>query len=221
MYNLVLKDMLHLKRYLLMSPLIVVFAMAALHNMSGVVLTASTVAIAYTSMIQACMRDDKNGSDLMLNSLPLRRRDIVLAKYFSIFVYVGVGFVSYVVVWAIMRELGMEVSKTSLMGLVGTLASVVVLSSVYFPLYFKLGYAKSNMFGTLMFFLYFFGQSLVIRLARDLVARTELGDRLSTLVAWVNGMSAWLAPLLLLLLVFVVMFVSYRFSLRFYGSREF
>lgn len=221
MYNLILKDVFHIKRYLWVAPAYAIFAMIALHSMKGVVLTASTVGIAYTFMLQACNRDDKNKSDLMLNSLPLLRRDIVLAKYFSIFIYAAVGMVSYYLVWAIMKGLGMQVSEITLLGLVGTLACVVTLSSIYFPLYFKLGYMKSNMFGMMIFFLFFFGPSLAARFVADFVVGTEFGKYIISFFAGINRQSVWSVPVLLLLMILVVMLVSYRISLRYYANREF
>lgn len=221
MYNLILKDVFHIKRYLWLVPAYALFAIFALRSVEGMVLTGSTVGIAYTFMLQACLRDDKNKSELFLNSLPLLRRDIVLAKYFTVFVYTGVGLAAYCLVWAIMKGIGVQVGKITLVGLVSTLACVVVLSSIYFPLYFKLGYSKSNMVGMLVFFGFFFGPGLVARFVANFVVGSKLGESVLSFFAGISNQSAWLVSVLLFLLVLVVMLVSYRLSLRFYATREF
>lgn len=85
MVNLLWKDILILKRFLWLAPLYGFFALFVFRSMPGGALGAGTVGVTYMLMSQAITLDDKNKSDVMLNSLPLRRKDIVLAKYLSVF----------------------------------------------------------------------------------------------------------------------------------------
>ena len=45
----------------------------------------------YFFLITANMEDEKNKSEILLNSLPVSRSCIVLAKYLSVFVYIIIG----------------------------------------------------------------------------------------------------------------------------------
>src|SRR5665647_5605 len=95
MVNLVWKDLLILKRSLWLAPLYAFFAVFAFKAMPDGGLSAATVAVTYMLMFQAFTLDNKNNSEIMLNSLPLIRKDIVLAKYLSVFLYAAFGILSF------------------------------------------------------------------------------------------------------------------------------
>ena len=101
MVKLVWKDLLILKRYLWVAPLYGIFAFFAFRTMPDGGLSAATVAVTYMFMLQSITQDDKNMSEIMLNSLPLRRRDIVLAKYLSVFLYASLGILSFLLAQAV------------------------------------------------------------------------------------------------------------------------
>src|SRR5665647_780924 len=153
MVNLVRKDLLILKRYLWLAPLYGFFALYTFRTMPGGALSVGTVVVTYMLMLQAITQDDKNNSEIMLNSLPLRRKDIVLAKYISGFLYATLVILLFLVAQTVVTVMGISISitKISLEGIAGALIAMALLISFYFPIYFKFGYLRSRIVGTILF----------------------------------------------------------------------
>ena len=136
MANLVWKDILILKRYLWLAPLYGFFALFFFRSMPGVGLSAGSVMVTYMLMLQAFTLDDKNHSEIMLNSLPLRRRDIVLAKYLSVFLYAALVILFFLLAQGGVTVIGIPISITqiSLEEIAGALVAMTVFISIYFPI---------------------------------------------------------------------------------------
>ena len=115
MFKLVWKDFLILRKVLWYAPIYSFIMAFAFSNTSAGALSASTIVVSYMLMIQACARDEKNKSEIMLNSLPLRRRDIVLAKYLSVFPYAILGILSYLLTQGAVSVTGIPITTLSFM----------------------------------------------------------------------------------------------------------
>lgn len=227
MFNLVWKDLLIIKRFLWYAPVYGLIMVFALSNMNGgAIISGVTVGISYVLMLQACAQDDKNKSEIMLNCLPLYRRDIVLAKYLSIFFYAALGILSVFLGQSVVSVTGIPVhiSKISLEGIASALIATIGLISIYYPVYFKLGYLRSNIVGMIMFFAAFF----VFPLLGSLIRRVMMGIPYPALQAILRGLEGWLQTQAdwqiasyLVLLALTIMLASFRLSLRFYTKREF
>lgn len=229
MYNLVWKDLLILKRYLWLAPLYGFSAFFVFRTMPGGALSAAIVVVSYMLASQACARDDKNKSEIMLNSLSLRRQDIVLAKYLSVYLYAALAILSFLLAQNIVSVTGITVpiSQISLEGISGALLATVVLMSIYFPLYFKFGYLRSRMVGMILFFACFFFLPMAFALTvhglggvgnlalRNIVAIMQ------RIMGWLQTQSDWKIASYLLALDLILMAASVRLSLRFYTRREF
>lgn len=235
MLNLVLKDYRILKRYLWIAPIygfcgLFAFSLA----MGDSTLIATTVGATFMLMERACDLDARNNSEIIMNSLPLRRRDIVLAKYLSVFPYAALAILSFILAQVVVSVTGMPVlgvfgplSNFSLEKFMGAMVAVIVLISFYYPIYFKLGYQRSKWAGiTLFFFLVFF-----IPLSGHLLAG-EYGvvsnpillniiDILERLGSWQQTQADWQIASYMLVLALILMSASARLSMRFYARREF
>lgn len=224
MLKLVWKDFLILRKVLWYAPLYSCgMAVAFSNSASAVALSASTIGISYMLMIQACARDERNKSEIMLNSLPLRRRDIVLAKYLSIFPYAILGILAYLFTQGVVYVTGIPINigSLSLEGVIGVLVAMMGMISIYFPVYFKLGYLRSNIVTTVLFLGFFF---LIIALIghglqgiNNPVAKNVLGGAAN----WLQTQGDWQIGSSLIALVLIVMAASFSLSLRFYSKREF
>lgn len=235
MLNLVWKDFKILNRFLWLAPIYGFCGLFAFSfAMEGAALSATTVGVTYILMDQACALDTKNISEIMLNSLPLRRRDIVFAKYLSVFLYAAVAILSFVFAQGVVSVTGIPVlgvpapiTQISWQELGGALVAMVVLISFYYPFYFKLGHQRSKWAGmTLFFFLVFF-----IPLAGDLIAGEFGAVHNSTLLYiialigrlgyWQQTQTDWQIAGYILVFALILMVASARLSLRFYTRREF
>lgn len=228
MFNLVWKDLLLLKRYLWLASLYVVFALFVFRTMQGGALSAATVGATYMLMVQAITLDDKNKSEIMLNSLPLRRRDIVLAKYLSVFLYAALTVVVFRIAQGVVSITGIPIpiGRMSLEGISEALVAMTVLMSIYFPVYFKFGFLRSRMVGMILFFACFFSVPMLVSLTvhggggignpalRYMIVFMQRG------ASWLQNRADWQIASYLLALVMILMTASARLSLRFYTRRE-
>ena len=229
MYNLVWKDLLIMKRYLWLVSIYVLFALFVFRTMPGGALSAATVGATYMLMVQVIIQDDLNKSEIMLNSLPLRRQDIVLAKYLSVFLYATFVILSYLLAQGVVSVTGIPIpiSQISLEGISGALASMAVLISIYFPIYFKFGYLRSRMVGMILFL----ACLLFLPMAVDLTVHGLGGmsnPTLQNIVAitqefgnWLQTQADWQIASYLFALALVLVAASAHLSLRFYTRREF
>lgn len=229
MFNLVIKDLMILKKTLLYAVIYVIFAMFAFRYMEGGALSAATVGICYMLMIQACALDDKNGSEIMLNSLPLLRRDIVLAKYLSVFLYAVIAIVTFLLVQVMVSflEIPIQTASVSLEGIIGAVLAMALLISIYFPIYFKLGFVRSRMIGMILFFSCFFIVPMLVGLAVHGLEGSASPALQSTVlflqkaVVWLRALADYQIAGLLLALIVIITAISISLSLRFYANRDF
>jgi len=235
MLNLVLKDFRILKSYLWIALIygfsgLFAFSLA----MGDSTLNATTVGATYMLMERACDLDGRNNSEIIMNSLPLRRRDIVLAKYLSVFPYAALAILSFILAQVVVSVTGIPVlgvlgplSNISWVKFMGAVVAVIVLVSFYYPIYFKLGHQRSKWAGmTLFFFLVFFMPLSSYLLAGEYgVVRNpillNIIDLLGRLGRWQQTQADWQIASYMLVLALILMSASVRLSLRFYRKKEF
>ena len=230
MLNLVWKDLQILKRILLIAP---IYAFCGFFifsfTMKGGALSFITIIVTYTLLDRACDLDTRNNSEIILNSLPLCRKDIVLAKYISVFLYAAIAILSSVFAQEVasVTRIPAPISKISMEGIVGALVAMITFISFYYPIYFKLGYARIKWVGmilvlSLMFFIPI-GGSIIARGFGGVHYPILLNiiDLLERLGSWRQTQADWQISSYILILALILMSVSVRFSLRFYSKREF
>lgn len=222
MFNLVWKDIIVLRKTLWLAPIYGFLVVFIFNHMNGGALSAATVGTTYLLMIQACARDDKNKSEVMLNSLPLHRRDIVLAKYLSVFPYAALGILSYLLAQAAASLCGIQpdINKFSLESIMGALIAVIGMVSFYFPVYFKFGFIRSNMIGMIFFFGFFFGVG-IINSGLQKIHNHLAHDLILGITNWLQTQTDYLIAFYLLVLGLILIAGSILLSLTFYSSREF
>lgn len=146
MYNLILKDILIQKKIILLSFAYIVFFAIAMQGAGMVMYPTALTAITYMLVLTSCAYDEKNKADVMLNSLPLKRANIVLAKYLSIIVYIVIGTVAYWLITTLIALIGLpvKVHPISLEGLAGGLFAIGLINGVFYPFTLNLAILKLN-----------------------------------------------------------------------------
>jgi len=219
MLNLILKDLLVQKKSLLFALGYCFFLVFAFQSLQGAAPIAATVAVVYLLTQYSFTYEDKNKSETMLNSLPISRRDIVLAKYLSIFIYIGLAMVAYMfatlVVMAV--KIPVKVQFISLQGITITLFLVSLMASMYLPIIFKFGYLKAKMFNMVMFLLFFFIPMGVVSLYQRPEFTPSIDKILTSMVTW----SDWQIASLLIGIALLMLSISYYISVGVYYNREF
>lgn len=176
-----------------------------------------TVAISYLLIMGAVAHDEK--SNIILNSLPVKRSTIVLAKYVSIFVF-GLGALLCVgALGALLKAIGLPFPARYLdfTDVFAAFFSLGLVSALYLPFYYRFGYISSRVFHIIFFMLAFFGPSTIISLLQERYGQENLEQILNIL----SGLPGWQAMGILIALVLLVVLVSYQVSLRFYKRRDF
>jgi len=219
MVNLVAKELLLQKKQLLFGIAYILLFIFSFQSMGPAAASAGVVGFTYLLVMTSCAYDDKNKTDVMLNSLPIRRSSIVAAKYISVFVFLLMGMMVYVLLISIIKVVRVPVTVYPLTseGFVGGVFAVSFLAGIYLPIFFKVGYLKSRIFNFMLFFLFFFGAQFIVTVLQ------ENGD-----LAMVKGIADFfqnqgdiVIALTILTAALVLLSVSYAIALIFYKQREF
>lgn len=219
MLQLIVKDMLILKKTLLLGLFYIILMVVAMQSSGTAMLPAGVMALTYILVMTACAYEDKSKADVLLNSLPLGRSSIVMAKYLSVFVYAALGVIYYMLVTGIINAAGIPLRTYPVTpeGLGGALFAVSFIISIYFPAFFKMGYIRSKFINFIMFFVIFFG---IGAFAVAFNAETD-SALVSGIKEFLSGLSEFQAVAGLLAIILLLLAGSYLLSVRFYKSREF
>ena len=219
MYHLIKKDFIIQKRNLKLSILLLLFFSISFSSIGTAGLIYSIYAVSYFLASGASAIEDKNNSDMMLVSLPIRKQKIVLSKYISVYIFATYAIlVTYIIVFIErLFKLPFNVFSFTLEAIVLAVAGVTLLCSIAFPLIFKFGYLKAKMFNNILMLTLVFGTAA---LTNKLFLNIHYTGQ-QNLLQFFGGLSE-LEIIGLIMIPFLVIFIfSYFLSLIFYKNREF
>jgi len=219
MLNLIFKDILMQKRVLPYGILYIMIMIFAFQKVESNMFPASVMAFSYILVQSACAYDDKNKSDVMLNSLPISRSTIVGARYVSTFVFAAISIVTYTLLTGIIKalELPFKAYPVTLEGIMGALFALILITGIYFPVLFKLGYLKSKVVNFVLFFALFFGVTAFLPL---LISKND-GASSQEFLQFLSKQSDILVAVVLFAVMLLLFTISYMISLYIYRRREF
>lgn len=219
MLNLIIKDILVQKKSILFVIGYCFFLVFAFQSLEQAGPIAANIAVVYILLINSFAHEDKNKSEIMLNSLPISRRDIVFAKYLSIFVYMGIAILSYTSSSLLVKALRMPINVVilSLEGVITAFLIVALMSSIYLPIIFKFGYIKAKLFNLVMFLFFFFVPTIIVNLYNNPRYHHYFVNFFQEFVSWKN----WQIALLLIAFSLLILSISYSISVSIYKKREF
>ncbi len=224
MYNLFVKDFFLVKKHLWIA-VFYSFLIFFMFNGRGIesqtfVYTMGITMIGYTLIMYITAYDDKNNSDILLNSLPVSKFTIVLSRYLSIFIFSLIGAVSMIVAGAVLKSIGIIdlVRPMKLEDYIGALTALCTIGFIYLPIYYKIGYVKAKMFNLLLFAAIGFGIPMLINTLLSNVPKPLWIDES---VRFIISQSDLIIGIALLVFIFLLGIVSCFISLMFYKRREF
>ncbi|NLO97420.1 MAG: ABC-2 transporter permease [Peptococcaceae bacterium] len=219
MFNLVLKDLLVLKKNFLFGIVYILIMIVAFQQIGGSMLAASIVVFSYMMVQLACAYDEKNKADILLNSLPLNRSTIVIARYISTFIFTAISIVYYLLLSGLIKvlHLPLKVYPVSLEGILGALFALILVCGIYLPIFFKMGYIKSKLLNFVLFFGVFFGGAILLQ---ELITNKDQST-LQRVVQFLNEQSTMQVAVEISAVMILLLFISFMFSLRNYKKREF
>lgn len=219
MLNLIVKDILVQKKSILFALFYCFFLVFAFQSLEQAGPIAANIAVVYVLLTNSFAYEDKNKSDIMLNSLPISRKDIVLAKYLSIFVYMCLAILAYMSATLVVKALRIpiNIALLSLEGVTTAFLSVILMTSIYLPIIFKFGYIKAKLFNIAMFLLFFFVPTILLNIYNNPKYTQSINSFLEKLTSWQD----WQIASLLASLSLLLLFTSYSISVHIYRNREF
>jgi len=221
MFNLILQDLRKSKKIAYLLIIYTFILLYAFQSLGESAFIAIVVAIAYMLMSKACAPDHLNKSETLpdkseqtLSNSVTRQEDIVGAKYFAIFVYGLFGTGAYLFAVATFQLMGIAIKISSLdfMSIAIMFFALGTMASLYYPLYFKSGYAKSSKYGIIIFSFFFFTPPLILGLVHaEMTPQVGQG-----LLQWLQAQSPFTIGLALILLTLLILTSSYRYSVKVY-----
>lgn len=172
MYNLIIKDILVQKKTMLFAVLYSLFILIALGNpvFDGLIYMMGSMALACVYMMTAPVTEDKNKVDLVINSLPVKRSQVVAARYVSVLVFVALSLLIMQAAGLLLHLVPVEYfQKRFLNGwdIVVTYSGVILLASIYYPILYWLGSSFTRVFFMILFLLLFFAPANIAEYVRD------------------------------------------------------
>lgn len=161
MYNLIIKDFLLQKKlvsfYFIYAIVICFSAVKVPNGPAGFMYVFFIIICTYLSVMFSNQYEQKRDSEVILNSLPVNRNDIVLSKYLYIGVLIGLFSVSLSVISVIFSFIfnGNIDRIFHFSYLVIAFVVIGIVYSIYYPLYFKLGKTKIRLVTLFLYILMF------------------------------------------------------------------
>lgn len=219
MINLVLKDMLIQKRTFIICIFYSIFAVVVFSSafQSGGAYIFGVIGIVYMFTFYSNSYDDKNKCEMVLNSLPVNRKDIVTAKYLSVIVFTVIGVIYMVFAAFLLNSLALPISVQNIntSDIVMSIASAALMYSIFYPLYFKYGLTKLKMLNTILYLAFAFGPSMLLPYIKS--SNSEFIRWISIIV---NSSPGCIPEILLFAAAFLIILLSINISTYLYNQRD-
>lgn len=158
--------------------------------------------------------DDKSKSEIIINSFPIDRRDIVRGKYLTLILFIILG-AGIILLFTKIISVLFIVDKSMSASLWNALfvANIsLIFYSIYYPFYFKIGEGIRS-FNTILWILVLIGPSIISKFIGRINAIGYLDKILSLDINKLN--------IYLLVLSLIIFYISLQISKKIYLEREF
>lgn len=159
--------------------------------------------------------DTRNKTEIIINSFPINRSDIVRGKYLTLILYTIIICSILFLTSNILKELftKFQGSKSITMGNIIIVTNIVLLFySIYYPIYFKAG-EDMRTFNYILWFLVIVSPSLVKKLVEWIIKNDMLDEILSIDLNKIN--------ISILIVLIIIFYISLQISKKIYKQREF
>lgn len=217
MFNLILKDFILVKN---VNPLVFIFAMfisfigIMTPIVGGILYISSMMMLAQIALAFVSGIEDKNNTELFLNSLPLDRKIIVTGKYFSL---IGIIFASGLIIALFTNFIDLIGIKavTRAANIFDILVAVCLIGLYYifyYPVYFKFGGDKLRAFNSFTYLLMILLPAILVKFSKS---KTGLD-----MINYLSSINLHHIGYILLGIVIILFFVSLKLSQVFYSNRD-
>jgi len=171
------------------------------------------IMLVFISVIYSNGYDDKNKSEVVLNSLPIDRKDIVRGKYVTLIIFILISCIFTFVFTNAIKGLGIKPDgkPADILDIVVAMSLLLVFYSIYYPFYFKLG--DLRMFNAILWLFVFIGPTILGKIGKKFVTKN--------LITKLASLNLRQIGLLVFIFSIVIYFISLQISKRLYMTREF
>lgn len=221
MYHLIMKEFLVQKKTILFSIIYTVFVaivFASILPGGGAVYILAPVAVNYLFIMYSCGFDEKNNADVVFNSLPLKRDDIVIAKYSSTFFFAAFGILCSMIIGIIGEIIGIgQIERfIALSDIVSVFGIVMVFAAVFFPLYFKFGLNKMRIINIMLLLIPMFLPSLMV----DYVKDHQEDPIVRNIISAIGNTQEWVLQTLIMVVCGILFLISVLISIKIYKNKD-
>lgn len=209
MLGLIKKDLLMIKQNLKIFVLVfIIFLGMTIINESDMTFILPFMAVMIS--ISTFSYDNYNKWDAYAVTLPNGRKNVVRAKYISTIVLVMISFIISLISLFIMNKCGINIDlDSSISELIGCLFAIFLIMIIMFPIMYKFGVEK----GRIALFIIAFGVSGL----SVLILKNVHIDIPGNIIDFFKNYYEVLIPII----TFLLMFISYKFSEKTYLKKEF
>ena len=219
MINLVKKD-LKLSTKINVFAFIYAISIAAMgiplssHPAVNILYALAIIMLVFVSVIYTNGYDDRYKSEIVLNSFPIDRRDIVRGKYLILIIFILTSCILIFLFTNIINVIYFHENRSgaNIFDIIFAINVLLIFYSIYYPFYFKLGEGLRT-FNVVMWVLVFVGPSILKKVGNALVEK-EFFIKIASLD--LNKIS-----LCFLIFGVVVYYISLQLSKIIYMNREF
>lgn len=219
MRALILKDFLLSKKIIWIVSLFIIFwsGLGTFVNpeIGSIIYIYLAFFIVYYCTIMLFGFDEKVDSDTFINSLPVKRRDVVISRYVFIFIYSILVCFS---ILAISKSINLTPFKGISMGryfspieIVTAMTIIMGFMSVYLPFnYFSIGKVKA--FNQIFYLFLIIVPGILFRFVSE--------KSLRVFTDFVQGLNSYTIIMLIILITLILYFSSMLFSMRIYRIKD-
>jgi ABC-type transport system involved in multi-copper enzyme maturation permease subunit len=223
MLSLIIKDIMIQKKsvaYSLFFGFIMIIAFQGQQGNGAYIIGALAIVFLLTSGVFAY--DERNKGDILINSLPVSRKDVVTARYLSLLVFSIAAVIIVSLVGAAINISGIphELSYISIPDIAAIFLVSSIMFSIYIPIYFKFGYLKSRM-ANIILYIAVLSVSSVVGAVRKMVFENLDDPSVRSILSILGSIPDWLVGPIFIVFILLAVYISFSISIRVYGRREF
>lgn len=157
MINLIKKELTANIKYILMGfGFFILYAFIFAKNGNNLFILCLII-LFYSIAATNLMIDERYKIDLLLSSLPIRRRDVITSKYIMVGLVFAAGLVLYTLMFFVQRAVGYEkISALSFFYAMLGLFAISLFNGLMLPICYKFGSQATRYVSLIIFFLFFF-----------------------------------------------------------------
>lgn len=214
MFNLLKKDFI-----LLSGVSIFIVICAYIDSVIGFILPkANNINIAYTFgiigivfiLIVSCIEHDgRDKSQVILNSFPIKRSDIVKEKYIILIVFILISSILFFLLTNIIKVVSHKTDGRAIgiLDIIVAIDILLIFYSIYFPLFFK--FDSNNVFNSILFILVLIAPKILVKVF----------DR--RILDMVESLNSYKVSIVILIFSIAIYCISLQVSKHIYLKREF